>query len=71
MSIGVLYVNRSICTNRSPICEWVSPIYKWESNICDSGWDFVPYGGFTNNPVLQVVFVENVKLMYFWLIASK
>ena len=37
---------------------------------CDSGWDFVPYGGFTNNPV-QVVFVENVKLMYFWLIASR
>ena len=31
-------------------------------NICDSGWDFVPYGGFTNNAV-QVVFVENVKFM--------
>ena len=36
-------------------------------DICDSGWDFVPYGVFTNNPV-QVVFVENVKFMYFWLI---
>ena len=41
-----------------------------EVTICDSGCDFVPYGGFTNNPV-QVVFVENVKFMYFWLIASK
>ena len=38
--------------------------------ICDSGWDFVPFGVFTNNPV-QVVFVENVKFMYFWLITSK
>ena len=39
---------------------------RWHPALvkCDSGWDF----GFTNNPV-QVVFVENVKFMYFWLIA--